>query len=123
MLRDRVDRLITVRASSATPRRLVVRRQGEEEEKHKSYTDYVSSLKKQLGYAYSLASASIAKSQKHSLAHYNKKISVSCLKIGDPVLARNVGVRGKHKIADRWEKEVFVVLCLPNPEIPVFEGK
>ena len=101
---------------------LLFRRQGEEEE-NKSYTNYVSSLKKQLGYAYSLASASIAKSQKHSSAHYNKKIRGSCLKIRDQVLVRNVGGRGKHKIADRWEKEVFVVLGRPNPEIPFFEVK
>ena len=39
------------------------------------------------------------------------------------MLVRNVGVRGKHKIADRWEKEVFVVLGPPNPTIPVFEVK
>ena len=67
---------------------LLFRGQGEEEE-HKSYTDYVSSLEKQLGYAYSLASASIAKSQKHSSAHYDKKIRGSCLEIGDRVLVKN----------------------------------
>ena len=34
-----------------------------------------------------------------------------------------MGVRGKQKIADRWEEEVFVVLGKPNPEIPVFTVK
>ena len=41
----------------------------------------------------------------------------------DRVLVRNVGVRGKHKIADRWEEEVFVVLGKPDPEIPVYTVK
>ena len=38
-------------------------------------------------------------------------------KVGD---IRNVGIRGKKKIADRWEKEVFIVQEQPNLGIPVF---
>ena len=33
----------------------------------------------------------------------------------------NVGLRGKHKIADRWEDEVYVAVSKPNTVIPVYE--
>ena len=39
---------------------------------------------------------------------------------GDRVLARNVGVRGKRKIADRREKDVYLVVDQPNKDIPVY---
>ena len=101
---------------------LLFRRQGDEAEQQ-NYTDYVAGLRKQLEYAYSLASSSIAKSQLHNSQNYNKKVRGTCVEVGDRVLVRNVGVRGKHKIADRWEEEVFVVLGKPNPEIPVYTVK
>jgi hypothetical protein len=31
-----------------------------------------------------------------------------------------VGLVGKHKLADKWRREVYVVLRQPNPAIPVF---
>ena len=43
------------------------------------------------------------------------------VEVGDRVLIKNVGLKGKHKIADRWHEEVYVVLAQPNQDIPVFE--
>ena len=40
---------------------------------------------------------------------------------GDRVLVRNVGLRGKQKLADRWECQPYIVRCQPNPDIPVYE--
>ena len=34
---------------------------------------------------------------------------------------KNVGLRGKRKIADRWEKTPYIVKSQPNPDIPVYE--
>ena len=45
----------------------------------------------------------------------------SNVEVGDRVLVRNVGLRGKQKIADRWQEDVYVVVGKPNEEIPVFE--
>ena len=36
------------------------------------------------------------------------------------MLVRNVGIRGKHKLADRWEHKPYIVKDKPNPYIPVF---
>ena len=43
------------------------------------------------------------------------------VEVGDRVLIKNVGLKGKHRIADRWHEEVYVVLAQPNQDIPVFE--
>jgi len=49
------------------------------------------------------------------------------VEIGDRVLVRNVGLQGRHKIANRWSEEIYVVVEQPNTDIPVFvvkrEGK
>ena len=34
---------------------------------------------------------------------------------------RNVGPRGKQKLADRWESQPYVVCRQPNEDIPVYE--
>ena len=40
---------------------------------------------------------------------------------GDRVLVRNVGLRGKQKLADRWERQAYIVKYQPNPDIPNYE--
>lgn len=36
------------------------------------------------------------------------------------MLVRNVGIRGKHKLANRWEHTPYIVKEQPNPDIPVY---
>ena len=43
------------------------------------------------------------------------------LSIGDRVLVRQVGLKGKHKLADRWEREPYTVVGMPNKTIPVYK--
>lgn len=43
----------------------------------------------------------------------------SSLEPGDRVLVRNVRLRGKHKLADRWEAEVYVVVSCTG-DLPVY---
>ena len=39
------------------------------------------------------------------------------------MLIRNVGLKGKNKLADKWNKDVFIVLDQPDPSIPVYRVK
>lgn len=39
---------------------------------------------------------------------------------GDRVLVDKMVYDGKYKIADRWEVCLYIVICQPNPEMPVF---
>ncbi len=42
------------------------------------------------------------------------------LEIGDRVLIRNVGLKGRNKLADKWQDVAYVVKGQSNPDIPVF---
>ena len=41
--------------------------------------------------------------------------------MGDRVLVRNAGFKGKHKLADKWDRDPYVVLDKPNKNIPVLK--
>ena len=43
--------------------------------------------------------------------------------VGDMVLVEKLGIKGKHKIADKWEEEPYIVNYKPISNIPVFEVK
>lgn len=42
------------------------------------------------------------------------------MKIGDRVLVKIVAFEGKHKLADRWEQDPYIVIGQPNENKPVF---
>ena len=45
----------------------------------------------------------------------------STLDIGDRVLIRNVGLKGKHKLADKWARHPNIVVGQPDNNIPVYK--
>ena len=94
----------------------------------KSYSAYIADLRKRMQHAQEVVVDRIQKAGEASKAWYSKKVRGATLHPGDQVLVRQVGFQGKHKIADRWEEDVYVVTTQPNPSIPVFtirqlEGK
>lgn len=92
-------------------------------QKHGSYKGYVDGLRKRLEFAFQLAAEKIAVSQGKNKARYDLKSHANTLRVGDRVLLRNVGLQGKHKIADRWDEIVYIVHSQPNPEVPVYRIK
>ncbi len=82
--------------------------------------EYVSALRKQLEYAYQLASESQAKASHKQKRLHDRKACGAMLDLGDHVLVKKVAFSGKHKLEDRWEKDVYVVLEKPNADIPVY---
>lgn len=48
------------------------------------------------------------------------KVRIQDLQSGDRVLLRNPGIPGKHKLANRWRSQPFIV-CRQLPWLPVFE--
>ena len=69
----------------------------------KRQTEYARKLKKRLHFAYRAAEKAAKKSVDKQKAYYDLKVRHSNLEPGDRVLVKNVGLRGKRKIADRWE--------------------
>lgn len=84
------------------------------------FTTTVRSVQDKLEQAYKSASAAAKSAAKKQAHGYNQKVRGHPIKKGDYVLVKNVGVKGKHKLADRWRSERYVVLDKPNDHIPVY---
>ena len=84
---------------------------------------YIVQLRERLEEAYKLASKASTKSAQRYKAKYDQKIRGSGLSVGDRVLVKKVAFQGKHKLANRWEDDIYRVKVHPNTEIPVFVVK
>ena len=87
----------------------------------RSRQDYVDKLKQRMAFAYDTASSEARKSADRQKGYYDDKVRYTNLEVGDRVLVKNVGLRGKQKLADLWEHCPYVVRSQPVPSIPVFE--
>lgn len=85
-----------------------------------THSHYVRELKKRLRHAYQLASSNAEKRQLLNKRRWDAKVTALPLEVGDRVLVRNLSLRKKHKIADRWEAVVHIVVRQPDESIPVF---
>ncbi|XP_025108509.1 uncharacterized protein LOC112572821 [Pomacea canaliculata] len=83
-------------------------------------TKYVDSLKKRLTESFHLAAAASNKASERQKSGYDSKARAATIEVGDRVLVKAVAFDGKHKLADRWENEVYSVLIHPNSAIPVY---
>ena len=91
-------------------------------EEHSANTpEYVSSLRERLDYAYRLASERDDIAGARNKAMYDKKLHENKVQVGDRVLIRNVGVKGKNKLGDKWGRVPYVVVEQPNVDIPVYK--
>uniref|UniRef100_A0A3P8TL91 Gypsy retrotransposon integrase-like protein 1 n=1 Tax=Amphiprion percula TaxID=161767 RepID=A0A3P8TL91_AMPPE len=88
----------------------------------KSHSQYVSDLKQRLEESFKIATSNAQKNAQRNKAHFDKQVVDSTLDVGDRVLVRNVKLRGKHKLANRWEDDVYVVLRKAG-ELPVYTVK
>lgn len=84
-----------------------------------SHSQYVRNLKSQLEDSHRVATENAKKTANRNKARFDKYVVDSTLKEGDRVLVRNVRLRGKHKLADRWETDMYVVLR-QSGDIPVY---
>ena len=80
-------------------------------------------MKERLDQAYKIASKEGEKAAFRHKGIYDRKIRGSTVEVGDRVLVRRVGFTSKHKLANRWEEEVYEVLEQPDKSIPVFVVK
>ena len=94
-----------------------------EEISQKSRQDYPDKLKERLNFAYQKANSEARKAGQKNKKYYNRKVKHVKLEPGDRVLIKNTGFKGKHKLADVWNKEPYIVKGQPIPDIPVYEVK
>ncbi len=86
----------------------------------KDHTSYVKQLEKRLQFAYATAAKHADKSARRHKSRYDLKVRESIVNVGDRVLVKNVSVRGKCKLANRWERQPYIVDSQPDPSIPVY---
>lgn len=79
-------------------------------EDKQTMTHYIEKLKERLETSYNLAQQNVRQSQEKQKDFYDKKVRVATLKAGDRILVKIVSFTGKHKIADKWESEPYLVL-------------
>ena len=85
-----------------------------------SKTRYIEELRGRLQKSYDLAIKSSAKAKDRQKQHYDLRTRGAQIAEGDRILVKIVAFDGKHKIADRWEEDPYIVKRQPNPEIPVY---
>lgn len=88
-----------------------------------SLSKYVESLKEKLKYSYKTDQEAIRKAHSKQKRGYDTKVKGATIDVGDIVLVKKVAFDGKHKIADRWEDEPYLVITKPNNDIPVYTVK
>jgi hypothetical protein len=89
---------------------------------HAKFTnEYARKLRERLIDAYKKAKETATKTAEVNKRLYDQKAHAAKIVPGDLVLVRNVTVRGKHKICDKWENEPYLVVDQPNPDIPVYD--
>lgn len=88
-------------------------------EEFKIHSQYVRHLKSGLQRIYDLAMKSAAKVGERNKVRFDKHVLESTLDIGDRVLVKNVRLRGKHKLTDKWESLVYVVVKRAG-DLPVY---
>ena len=80
----------------------------------------ISDLKDRLSQAYHLATEAAQKAREKQKEGYDIRIRGAVIKPGDRVLVKVVSFDGKHKLADRWEQDPYIVVSQPNTDIPVY---
>ena len=95
----------------------------DKDERSRSLSKYISNLQKRLEEAYRTANTVSDRSQLRQQYYYDQKAKGVGLKVGDRVLVKVVAFDGKHKIADRWEDNPYIIIQQPNNNIPVFKVK
>lgn len=80
----------------------------------------IAELRDHLSQAYQLATEAAEKARQKQKEGYDVKIRGAVIKPGDRVLVKTVVFDGKHKLADKWEPETYLVVSQPNDDIPVY---
>ena len=78
-------------------------------------------MKKRLQEEYRQTKHAMKFSQQRQKNNYDLKAGAATLKKGDRVLVMIVAYEGKHKIADKWEDNPYVILAQVNHCIPVYK--
>ena len=78
--------------------------------RRKTIKNYVETLRKRLEWAYQIATDHIEKDMERHKLYYDRKAHCMDIVVGDIVLVRQKVFGTTHKIEDRWETPIYIVL-------------
>ena len=78
------------------------------------YSKFVESLRKNVQSAYRVAMQGAEKAREVQNRHFHLTARAVTIEVGGRVLVRILAHGGKHKLADKWEHDPYVVLEQPN---------
>ncbi|KAK3742406.1 hypothetical protein QZH41_020713, partial [Actinostola sp. cb2023] len=90
-----------------------------EQQPARPYAVYAENLKARLSHAYDVAKREAEKRAEYNKGRYDAKTVESSLQPGDHVLVKNLSVRGKNKLQDRWEDTPYTVIR-KSGDLPVY---
>ena len=94
-----------------------------EETKNTTTNDYIKELKENMKTSQEIVAKNLHQARQKQAFYYNKKAKAAKVYIGDKVLVKVVRFDGKHKIADKFEEELYEVIGQPVDNVPVFRLK
>lgn len=83
------------------------------------HSQYVARLQEDLKTAYRLATEAADKIHGRNKRSHDKRVRSQVLNVGDRVLLKNLGLKGKHKLQSRWSPEPYVIVE-KLPSLPVY---
>jgi len=86
-----------------------------------NHTQYIKKLQEEIEYCNRLVKEHSRETAEKNKKEYDRKQRSSALECGDNVLIRKVGLKGRNKLADRWEEEPYVIVDKPCQDMPVFK--
>ncbi len=87
---------------------------------HESHSKYVQNIKARLEECYRITTHNASKSGMRNKDIFDKRVKESTFEVGDIVLLRNVRIRGKHKLADKWEPSIHILVERVG-DLPVYK--
>ena len=86
---------------------------------YSSPSEYIGKLKDRMRRAYKLASETAKKTATDNKRRYDQKVKENHIVEGDTVFVRKAHHTGKAKLADIWKADPYIIVDVPNAEIPV----
>ena len=94
----------------------------EDAQLNKNTEEYIEDLRNKIKKTREIAETFMAKAKKKQKYYYDQKLKGNSLDIGDQVLVKILAREGKHKIADKFEEELYTVIEKPRG-LPVYVVK
>ncbi|XP_026115221.1 uncharacterized protein LOC113093862 [Carassius auratus] len=85
-----------------------------------THSQYVKNLKSSLEESFRIAVENSKRMAEKNKTRFDKRVTASELDKGDRVLVRSVRLRGKNKLADKWEETIYVVVDRYG-DLPVYK--